>query len=329
MIDRYSVIRGPALVSYTSGANTYKMISDGNVTIDYGLTTATQNASIGNDIATFRTGTNPTVSFTPLGLTGYLPLLMSLASTQFGATLIGAPNAANPPVVGDNILIVQPLNTAQQQQTFYGVGISAAPGLTFSAEAPLFDGALTFKTCGKNSTAVTDPAKYFDYQANALAGIGYDPTQLVRQAYAITSASINAGNAFNTSAGAKLNIGLKTTEYKSDGEGVYDIGFSGVTPVITLTPIGITQAQLETALNVQGANAAIGTNIAATAGTLSVTGTGVFCTLPLAGIRKAGVIRGATSDLIGAVEFVGGVAVNQDGTLKSRFYLGTVANPNP
>ena len=329
MINRYAVIRGPALVTYTSGANSFQMISEGNVAIDYGLAVATQNASIGNDIATFRAGTNPTVSFTPLGLTGYLPLLMSLASTAFGATLIGAMNGANPPVMADNTLVVQPLNASQQQQTFYGVGISSAPGLTFSSTASLFDGNLVFKVCGKNSTLVTDPAKYFDYQANQIAAIGYNAAQLVRQAYAITSASLNGGTAFGTAAGAKLNIGLKTTDYKADGEGVYDIGFSGVTPVVTLTPIGITQAQLEAALNVQGANAAVGTNINAGAGTLAISGVGVFCTLPLAGIRKAGLVRGATDDLFSALEFVGGVEVNQNGTLNNRFYLGTVANPNP
>ena len=325
MINRYSVIRGPALVSYTTGATTYEMISEGDVTIDYGLATATQNASIGNDIATFRTGTNPTVSFTPLGLTGYLPLLMSLATTAFGATLVGAMNNAQPPVMADNTLVVQPLNTSQQQQTFYGVGISSAPGITFSAAAGLFDSALVFKCCGKNSTAVTDPAKYFDYQANALAGIGYNAAQLVRQAYSVTSASINGGAAFGTAAGAKLNLGLKVTEYKSDGEGIYDLGFSGVTPVVTLTPIGITQAQLEAALGVQGANAAVGTNIAVGAGTLNIAGVGVYCQLPLAGIRKAGLVRGATADLLSAVEFVGGVAVNNDGTLAQRFYVGTAA----
>ncbi len=322
--DRYAVIRGPALVTFVTGASSYKMISEGDVTVDYGITTATQSASIGADIATFRTSSSPVVSFTPLGLTGYLPLLMSLAALPYGGTMVGAMNNANPAVMADNTLIVQPLNQAQQQQTFYGVGISAAPGVTFSANASLFDGTLSFKAAGKNAVAVTDPAKYFDYQQN-VGAVNYDPAQLVRQAYTITSASINGGQPFQTAGGAKLALGLKATDLKSDAEGVYDISFGGLTPVITLTPIGITQAALEAALHVQGPGAAIGSNITAAAGNLDIVGVGVFARLPLAGIRKAGIVHGATADLIGAVEFVGGVAVNQDGTLAQRFYVGTVA----
>lgn len=333
MINRYAVIRGPALCVFKSGGITTKLLSEGDITIDLGITTADQDASFaGGPVATFRAGANPTVSFTPLGLTGYFGLINALASLPIGGTMVGAlvdPDGAGaqPAAMSDNELIVQPLNAAEQQTRFYGVGISAAPGLTFATDKPLFDGALTFRATGKNNVAPNAAERLYKKEANTIGadGIGYDPAQLIRQAYTVTHAALNGGAAFDTMDGAKLNIGLKVNEHKSNSLGIYDLSFGGVTPVLTLTPIGISEADLLAAAKVQGAGSEIGAKLSAAGGNLDIAGTGVYCRLPLAGVRKAGLVRGSTADLISEVEFVGSVDVDNNGAVASRFYVGTVA----
>lgn len=329
-IDRYAVIRGPALCTFVQGALVTKLLSQADVVIDYGLASADQEAAFAGTIESFRTAVSPTVSFTPLGLTGYFPLINALATLKVGQTMVGTLYDADGAGAGaaamtDNRLIVQPLNTAEQQTTFYGVGVSAIPNLTFAADAPLFDSALTFRACGKNNVATDAAGRLFDKQANALADIGYDANQLIRQAYDITFAALNGGNAFSTGKGAKLAFNLKVNEFKGNSVGVYDIGFGGVQPVATLSPIGVTEADLLAALKIQGPGSAIGAKLSTSGGDLTITGTGVYCKIPLAGIRKASTVRGATADLLGDIEFVGAVAVSNDGSIAPRFVLATAA----
>lgn len=326
-IDRYANFRGPAICVLKTGDDTHKLFAKGDVTIDFGIDTATQTSSIG-DVETFRTGVNPTITLTPFNQTNYFDLFAALATMRFNDSMVGAlktPAGGGAKTMADNVLIVQPLNPNVQQYTFTGVGISATPGMTFSTTDDLFDGSLTFRAVGKNNVAPNAADRLFIREANAYDGIGYDASKNIRQAYQITHAQVNGGQAFGTVAGAKLALGLKVNELKADGFGVYDLSFGGLTPVVTLTPLGVSDADIAAALKLQGVGSEIGSKLSAVGGDLVLTGQGVYLKVPLAGVRKAGVVRGPSAELLSAFEFVGAVSIDGNGDVAPRFVLGEAA----
>lgn len=325
------VSRGPAVCTYTHGDTVLQLLSEGDVSIDSGIATADQVASFaGGPIETFRTAVNPTVSLKPLGLTTYLALLQSFASAVPGRSLkrsLQTPTGGGAAAMADHTLLVQPLDVDQPQTLYHGVAISKVTDVVFSAAAPLFDGTLDFRVLGTNNVAPTAADRLFTQSANLFAALDYDPATLVRQAYDVTYSLLGAGAAFGTAKGAKLSLGLNVTEHTADSVHIYDVSFGHVQPVVTLTPVGISEADLLTALRLQGAGSQVGGKLSASGDTLLIAGTGVYCRVPLAGIRKAPLTFGAAADRIGDLEFFGSVSVGAGGVLAPRFYLGTQPPP--
>lgn len=322
--DRSTLSRGPALLILTMFGTETKFISAGDVTRDFGITTSKQESSIGT-LASFKGGQKPTVNFTPIGAVGYLPFINQFATLPGGRSLCG--KKIND-VWTDNTLIVQPIDTEQEQTTLYGAAPTGLPGLFFGADNGIFDGNFEFTIAGKNGVARDAVDRFFLKGENAGAANGYDPNQLLRSVYACNHALLlpnaqgGAKKYFGAAKGAKVALGFKSEDHTDNGD-VWDVSFSAVEPVATLQPSGVGEDEILAALRVQGPGSEIGRNLADGAGSLTIESADVFFRLPLAGIQKASFVHGATADLAGDLEFVGGVDVGAGGVFGPKFYVGT------
>ncbi len=321
--DRSTLSRGPALLILTMFGTVTKFISAGDVTRDFGITTSKQESAIGT-LASFKAGQKPTVNFTPIGAVGYLPFINQFATLPAGRSLCG--KKINNAWV-DNTLIVQPFDTEQDQTTLYGAAPTGLPGLFFGADNGLFDGNFEFTIAGKNGVMRDAVNRFFLKEANAGAANGYDPNELIRSVYACNhSLLLPDGNGgakkyFGAAKGAKVALGFQTADHADNGD-VWDVSFSDVSPVVTLQPSGVGEDEILAALRVQGPGSEIGRNLAEGGVNLTIESADVFFRLPLAGIQKASLIHGATADLAGDLEFVGGVDVGAGGVFGPKFYVG-------
>jgi hypothetical protein len=146
---------------------------------------------------------------------------------------------------------------AGQQHTYKDGAITGLPGLAFSAGAPLFDGDVTFTAIGDCSEAISTADHFAAVASVAFADTSYDDSKEFQLVYpAVWGAS--PFDSIATVDGFKIAFELSLEDDLNDSHGIYDKTVTGFGATASFTPIGITEAQVLTALGIQGTGAGRG-----------------------------------------------------------------------
>ncbi len=193
-IDRLVVSRGPARITFRGAV----FWSKEDITVDLTKETVALPSSAFGDLTEVSLGVKATATLRPVGEFEHLDVLWNFfAALPIGSSIFG--NA-------DEALIIQPLDPTQNQVRFHAAGVSALPGLTFTAVDTLLE-ELTFQMIGKNNTPIDDPARLFIFEANTIVlnDLGYDDTKLLVQSY--TNRWLSAGT-FTLTFGANTTAAI-------------------------------------------------------------------------------------------------------------------------
>ncbi len=294
-LDRTTVIRGPAIVTYDSQV----FYTNDDIKVVTRVNTAPRSVDMFGPVAMMREQIITEVTFTPAGKWGYYAKLWPAAvlTPVPGTSLVGAT---------DKNLTIQTL--AGQLETWNAAFISKLPEATFSATKKIW-GAVTFTCIGKNNTAWSDAAKRSAVASQAFADTSFAIADEVVQEYTVAWGVASPWATILTADGVKITPSLKSSERKSDGEGVYDVLLDSVEWVAKLTPVGVSESQLMTLLKHQGSGVTRGSLISDNAQNLVISGTGVYVKMTVAVPRISNLSHSTGTDRIGEIEFVAHPAI--------------------
>lgn len=180
------------------------------------------------------------VTCTPLEWNN-LSLLLPYAATQIGASVFGGGTDTDVP------LSIVPRNGAASGLALTNVAVTKMPGIRFAAtKGPL--GSMTF-TGIIAGTELADPTADASYYATAAVGTlpAPDLTKLRTGVYhAVWGAALPK---FFSEDGFEVEADLQLQEVMVDGYGTIDMTLSGLTAGVKVTPVGVSMAQLLTAVS--------------------------------------------------------------------------------
>jgi hypothetical protein len=159
------------------------------------------------------------------------------------------------------------------------------------------------------------------------AGMGWKQTVIqtgTSEVPAIVLMELTPWGQFSTEETMKVETSPKITEAPSSQIGPYDYIFGGTGAKATLLPVNIPQTTLLAASNIQGSASGLGTApVPATTADLSIYAEGLYITLYAATLKPTTMIRGASKQLVGAMEFNSGGEIAAG--INTHYYVGTEA----
>lgn len=193
------------------------------------------------------------ITYTPAGqwIAGHLPVLWPHTNPVVGSSIYGATDK--------NVVIN---GVSGQKVTFKTAAITNMPTLRLSSkESPI--GQVTMIAIGANDTEWTDAAKRTITAAEAFSDTSWDEDDVKTVPYSAAWGVASPWADFDTEDGFTIDFELDLAEISTDAQGIVDrrIG-SGITGVIArCVPQGITDAQHETLLGMQGAGVLRGASL--------------------------------------------------------------------
>jgi len=165
--------------------------------------------------------------------------------------------------------------------TFHNAAVVSMPDINASTVATLM-GEVIFEAFLKNLAAWSDADARFTLGTSPLSDTSFDPAAIITQAYTVTWGSAPWA-ALSTKTGVKINFDLQLEAIMTDTDGIVTRRLAGVSAVATATPIGVSEADLMAALQMQGVNAGRGKTLVKN--DLILQGTGVYVKLTGAALK--------------------------------------------
>lgn len=292
-MDRATIIRGPAVVQY----NTVTFYTKGDIEVKFGLETFNvETDSFGNAPERLKDRLVE-VTFTPVGEWESMATLFPYAATLPGTSIFGSAAA-------EKALVIHTL--AGVKLTFPCAAVTKLADISASAVKTLF-GQVTFTCLGKGNTAWSVADSIMDVAAAAFADATFNPANIKTVPFAVAW-GIAPWDAINTRDGVTVSFDLQTEKVETDTDGVIDMTFKDLGVMAKLTPVGVTEAQVDTALGWQGVATAVrGGSLDALANDLVLTGAGAgapVITVKKAAMKTAGYRFGSTALRHGELGFV-------------------------
>jgi hypothetical protein len=303
-MTRSSIIRGPAKVTYRSA----EFWSQGDIETNMNLETFEIQTSVHGKVDERMKDVLPTVTLTPTGEWENLGVLFPYMSNQSGAiTTIGSEIfTASGGGAGDSTLVIHTL--AGTSYTFNAAAITKMPDIILASTKTLL-GPVTWGVVRKDDTpwSTADSLVIINEAAGAPSSTTtFDPANILTLPYTCAWQSPLA--TFQTKEGliVSFDCGFDPTEV--DGTGTMGMTLQNIGVMARMIPVGITEANLMTALKVQGTGAVRGRSLLAVAAdfTASPLGAAAGPTVVIknAAIKQAGYRFGSTVLRIGETGFV-------------------------
>ena len=298
MIDRSTILRGPAVIQF-NGCTFY---SKGDITVDVGLETFQVETAAHGKVDERVIERSIKVKFTPAGEWENLATLYPYGSAVLGASVFGAV---------DLPLVIQTLSG--RKITFSSAAITQMPAISLSSTKTLL-GDVEFTCLGKNNEAWTTAGNSFAIAAQAFSDATFDPASILTQPYAAAWGAVAPWDAIKTFAGWEISFDLSLNPVTTDDDGIVDYTFASLAVSASCQPMGITEQQFLDAMRLQGATNARGRSLQAGANDLVFTGTGVAITIKKAQMKEGGMLfnpkdpRIATAKWIATRQFIAGAA---------------------
>jgi hypothetical protein len=282
---RQSIIRGPGTVTYDS----VQVFDRDGIDASLDISTFEVPTSMFGNVDTRRQDIIGKVSCTPCGAVsaGLLAMLYPYGNPTLGSSLGGA---------ADKPISIHSL--AGTKVTFVSGFLSAMPSLRLSARETLFGGAAEWTAILGNGLARTgvDPVvPFYSSASQAWAGT-FDKADIKSKPISAAWGSTSPWAAISTTDGWTIDFEMGMEPVIEDGSGTIDFLLTSVTARARCRPIGITEAQVLAALNLQGATGGIGDSMRS-ANDLVLIGTGgLTVTLKEAALME-GPLRWGNTDL--------------------------------
>lgn len=222
-------------------------------------------------------------------------LFQAYANLQLGSRLYSP--------TSDSVII---WTQAGMQHEYKMGALTSLCGLNFSTTSQLFDGSVTYTAIGDVSEPISTPDHYVAIAAEAFTAAAYDETKEFQLAY---NAAWGAApfDSIESQAGFKFAFDLQTEDDISDRYGIYNKTVTGFGVTGTFSPIGISEAQILTAMGIQGTGAVRGRRLGAMARDLTLT-TGVegdpYFKLFNCALTQAPSMHGRTANNMGDLQLV-------------------------
>jgi hypothetical protein len=201
---------------------------------------------------------------------------------------------------------------AGERYTFHNAAVTQMPNINASTIATLFDEVI-FECFLKNNTAWSAVDARFTLDTSPLSDTSFDPAAIITQAYLLDWGAAPWA-ALSTKTGVQINFGLQLEAVMTDADGIVTRRLAGVEASAQATPMGISEADLMAALQMQGASAGRGKTLVKN--DLTLTGTGVYIKLSGAALKGGPQNFSSAEDRIGQLNWVA-----------TRTFSGGVPNP--
>lgn len=236
-IDRQTIIKGPAFVSYDSASLHAEGTINATLVTEYFEVVSSGFGRNKRRVKDRRVE----VTFIPK-MWNDLAKILPYAALQIGDVIFGAT---------DKPLVITPRNGAPV--TVVNAAITQLPGLTLSAEKPILK-QLTFTGLVANNTSPANLDNFFvlGSAATNVALTGYDLTKIPNGRY---TGAWNSVTPIYTDAGFDIDFNLELEPDKPDGEATVNYRVKGLDATLKFTPTGMTETAYRTLL---GGNVDIG-----------------------------------------------------------------------
>lgn len=282
-----TIIAGPAIVQFNS--QTY--YTEGDVTVSLRRDTFNVATALHGTIDTRLSGQMVEITFKPVGALDTVAKYLAHAATAVGTLLV---NQASPKTV-----VVWGKDGVKQ--TWHSGFISRLPEFTLSATKTAI-GAITLTCLGDPTKSLTDAAAWNTTASAALSDTSFDETKIVTPAYTAALGSVFTGLAAQD--GFTFQPSLSVSMKRVDNYGPVNAMITDLVYAVRFTPVGLTEAELWAACNLQGTSAVVPGASLSTSNDLVISAGAVSFTLAKAGIASALTQYGLEPLRLGEVAFV-------------------------
>jgi hypothetical protein len=309
-IKRSTIKTGPAIIGYRDGKIYFK---DGIT-----LTETTETFDIPADNFGPKTDQRVkdrkvVIGGTPAGEWRDLAMLFPWLNVPVGTRIHGDTDSA---------LVIHAVDGTLY--TYHNAALTRMPDLTFAATETLL-GPVEFTARTRDDTEPTADNAVVTRGTAEFTDTSFQIARVKTQPYALKWGEAPWDN-FKTAEGVKVPFGLSFQDITADGYGVLDQMVTGVDISATFKPMGVTQAQIDARLQLQGsANAAQGASLSARSAPLIISGRDVYVALYGVAASSAAQEFGMTKLRNGEVSVVATRSFDKNNSPLPLAYLGTEA----
>lgn len=221
-------------------------------------------------------------------------------------------------VAGQEPLVIHSFDG--RKLTFHNAAIVQMPGINGSAVETLLE-EVGFECFPKVNTAWSTANSWYTETAAALTDTTFDPAAIITQPYTMAWGS-SPWASFATKAGVKVGFALQLEAVETDADGILTRKLAGLKVTARAQPMGISTAQLLSALAIQGATAVRGRSLSGS--DLNISATGVYVRLYGAALKGGPQQFSSKLDRIGELEWVA-TRTFSAGAPNDLFFVGTAA----
>lgn len=266
-----TIIQGPAYLIH----NSYSFFSKDGFQENLDRTTFRVSSDLGGDSDERLQHQKTVLSFTPSGQVESIDKYFPHGPTAIGASVFGA--------TPKTIVI----HTKTDTITYPRGAVTKMPPLNLATNKTLF-GAMELTAIGVPTVQPTDAAFWRTLSAAAYTPTGVNPEKIKTDVYYATFGA-SPYDAIGSIAGFEIDIEMRLKEITADAYGLADIILESLFPTAKFIPSNLTQAQIDTLLNIQGADAMIPGQSFSKAGTdLVITSDSFVATLYNSGPKSTG-----------------------------------------
>lgn len=289
MIDRTTIVTGPAIVTY----NSQTFHTKDNIALTLKLNTFEINSSIFSKVDERLDDVLVEVSFTPVGKPEAFTTLWPYQNPTADTSIFGAT---------DKDLVIW--TYAGKQITLKNAAVTKMPDIILSSTKTII-GSMTFSAIGQNNLAWTDAAKRSTIADAAFSDSSFAPADIVTQGYAVAWGSSSPWDSIATEDGVVISSSVKTKPIKTDTDGIVDMIMDSVDVTAKFVPVGVSETQLIALLKMQGASVLRGASLATiNTGAFSAIGSGFAVRFASAFPRATPMTFDRSKNRAGEVEFV-------------------------
>lgn len=292
-MQRSTILRGPAIVTF-NGATFW---TKGDIKVAINLDSFEVDSSAYGKVDERTTQRRAEVSFEPVGEWENLSQLFPYVSINSAPVAIGI--GVSIFTASDLPLVIKTLDG--KTITFKAAAITKCPDIILSATKTRW-GECTFTCIGSDNTAWTVADSLAAVASVAFSDTSFDPAAIKTEPVTAAWGGSSPWNSFQTAEGFVVSTELGFQNIEIDTDGLVDMTLSKIAVRAKARPVGITEAQLLTALNIQGAGNARGKSLSGA--DLVITPTTGVITVKGAALHMGGYEFGAATLRIGEVEWV-------------------------
>lgn len=310
-INRTSLLRGPCKVTF-NGATFF---SKGDVILELGLETFPITVDAHGIIDERVAERSCKVRFVPSGEFENLTVLWPYGNTLVGASIFTGT---------DLPLVIQSIGSGSTTTvTIKAAAVTKMPQIICRSTETMI-GEVEFTGLGTDNQAWTTAGNLIAVSSAVYSDATFDPAAIKTEPYSLAWGSA-PWNSFSSLDGVVVDFDLALQALPTDAEGTIDMMFSSVRCTASLTPVGLTEAQIITAMKLDGSGNYRGRSLAAGSADLVITGTQTVAniiTLKNAQLKTAPLRWGSTTPRQGTHQFVASYPFS----LGVRSAMFTVAN---